>query len=189
MSWMQAADFEARYRREGDPWGYRDRPYERDKYARTLAACGAGPFAAALELGGSIGEFSALLAPRCRRLVSVDASPTAVAAARDRLAALPQAEPRLGTLPGDLPDGHYDLVVASEILYYLAPAALAATLIGLRPRMAAGATLVAVHYEPPGPERPFSAAAVHARLRGLSWLRSRRAERGPGYLLDVLERR
>ena len=43
--------------------------YERHKYAATLAACGAGPFARALELGGSIGVFSALLAPRCERLV------------------------------------------------------------------------------------------------------------------------
>ena len=45
-----------------------------------------GPFADALELGGSIGVFSSLLAPRCDRLTTIDAAPTAVASARRRLA-------------------------------------------------------------------------------------------------------
>jgi hypothetical protein len=39
-------------------------PYELVKYGATLEACGPGPFRAALELGGSIGVFSAQLAPR-----------------------------------------------------------------------------------------------------------------------------
>ena len=67
MSFMTAADFEARYRADPDPWGYLASEYERKKYAATLAACGPGPFACALELGGSIGVFSAMLAPRCDR--------------------------------------------------------------------------------------------------------------------------
>jgi Nodulation protein S (NodS) len=62
---MSATDFEARYRADPDPWGYTGSDYERSKYAATLAACGDGPFAHALELGGSIGVFSALLAPCC----------------------------------------------------------------------------------------------------------------------------
>ena len=70
------AEFEALYRADPDPWGYTHSAYERDKYAATLEACGPGPFAHALELGGSIGVFSALLAPRCRALTTIDAAPT-----------------------------------------------------------------------------------------------------------------
>ena len=77
----------------------------------------------ALELGGSIGVFTALLAPRCRPLVTLDAAPTAVAAARAHLAGVDgagHAEVRLGDDSGvTSPTAPFDLVVASEILYYL----------------------------------------------------------------------
>ncbi len=86
MAWMSPADFEARYRANPDPWRYMTSDYERRKYEATLTACGGGPFADALELGGSIGVFSSLLAPRCDRLTTIDAAPTAVASARRRLA-------------------------------------------------------------------------------------------------------
>ena len=62
MARMSLADFEARYRLDPDPWGYATSEYERDKYEATLAACGEGPFADALELGASIGVFTQLLA-------------------------------------------------------------------------------------------------------------------------------
>ena len=88
------------------------------------------------------------------------------------------------------PDGSFDLVVASEILYYLEPDALAATLARLRDSLADGtARLVAVHWRPPGEERPFTAAEVHALLRGQKWLTPVLAAPTDDYLLDVLERR
>ena len=86
--------FEAQYRAEPDPWGYHRSAYEQAKYAATLAACGPGPFTDALELGGSIGVFSAQLAPRCRRLTTIDFSATAVRRARAALARQPQAQRR-----------------------------------------------------------------------------------------------
>jgi trans-aconitate methyltransferase len=186
---MNALEFEQRYRSEGDPWGYRSSDYEREKYAATLRACGPGPFAEALELGGSIGVFSALLAPRCRQLTTLDFSSTAVAEARRELAPYPHAQARLGEIPAAIPDGPFDLVVASEILYYLEPDALAGTLARLEGVCAAGARLVAVHWRPAGAERPFSAAAVHDALLAEPWLRPLRERSTDAYLLHVLERR
>ena len=119
MRRMTLSDFEARYRADPDPWGYTVSGYERDKYAATLAACGPGPFAHALELGASIGVFSAMLAPRCRRLTTIDAAPTAVELARRRLPTAPGVQIIEASIPAGIPDGPYDLVVASEILYYL----------------------------------------------------------------------
>jgi hypothetical protein len=186
---MTPETFEALYRRNPDPWGYECSPYERDKYAASLAACGPGPFADALELGGSIGVFTLQLAPRCRRLTSVDAAATAVAAARQRLAGEPQVEAVLGELPGAIPDRRFDLVVASEILYYLEPAALTATLERLCARTVRGARLVAVHWRPTGDERPLTAAEVHAQLAARPELGVLSSAPTVDYLLDVLERR
>lgn len=203
MARMSLADFEARYRANPDPWGYTTSDYERRKYDATLAACGSGPFAHALELGASIGVFSEMLAPRCAQLTTIDASPTAVAAALARLAGAPrltletrrrrQAPPNivvlLGTIPAALPDHRFDLVVASEILYYLSGPELARTLERLESCTVPGARLVAVHWRPAGPERPLDAERVHAVLGEQPWLAPLASAHTDDYLLDVLERR
>ncbi len=186
---MRAAEFERRYQQDGDPWNYRSSAYERAKYDATLAAGGSGPFASALELGGSIGVFSARLAGRCAALTTIDGSPTAVAAARTRLAAFPHAHAIIGEIPDAIGPGDHDLVVASEILYYLDEDAMTATLERLGDVLIVGGRLVAVHWRPAGPERPQTAATVHARLRSQTWLRPIADRSTADYLLDVLERR
>jgi SAM-dependent methyltransferase len=189
MSTMTATDFEARYRQDPDPWRYTTSTYERDKYAATLEAVGPGPFSQALELGASIGVFTALLAPRCRSLVTIDFAPTAVQRARERLAATPHVDILRGEIPDAIPPLRYDLVVASEILYYLEPATLSHTLEVLSEVLAPGGRVVAVHWRRPGPERPLTAAQAHEALKGQSWLRSSRSDGTADYLLHVLERR
>ena len=186
---MTLTDFEALYRREPDPWGYETSAYEQAKYDATLAACGPGPFAHALELGASIGVLSARLAPRCRRLDTIDGAPSAVAVAQTRLGALSQVDVRLGTIPDELPAGPWDLVLASEILYYLAPAALDGTLAAIGAGTRPGARIVAVHWRTPGPERPFTADEVHRRLRAAAWARPLDDASTEDYLLDVVARR
>ncbi len=189
MNWMSLADFEARYRSDPDPWGYTESEYEHRKYEATLEACGEGPFGSALELGSSIGVFSAMLAPRCRRLVTVDGAATAVQAARERLASHPQVEVILGEIPEAIPEETFDLIVASEILYYLPPAGLAATLTVLERALAPGAPLVAVHWRPPGPERPFDAESAHELLRDRTQLVTEHRGGSTDYLLEVMRHR
>jgi protein-L-isoaspartate O-methyltransferase len=188
MTHMSGADFEALYRAEPDPWGYTTCAYEQEKYDATLTACGPGPFGRALELGSSIGVFSAALAPRCRTLTTIDSAPTAVAAARARLASLRHVEVMLGSLPEAIPAQPYELVVASEILYYLPAAALDGTLEAVRRDLVSGGRLVAVHWRPEGPERPFSAEDVHLRLRDEPWLSLSSSHPTADYLLDVFQR-
>ena len=189
MSPMTAQDFERRYRHDPDPWQYRRSRYERQKYAATLAACGRGPFRNALELGASIGVFSVQLAPRCQTLTTIDFAPTAVALARSELAPYPHASAIQGRIPDDLPPGPFDLVVASEVLYYLRPDALDGTLGALERSLAPGGRLVCVHWRRTGPDRPLSADQVHAAVCALPWLRQLLSEPSSEYLLDVFERR
>jgi cyclopropane fatty-acyl-phospholipid synthase-like methyltransferase len=186
---MTRADFEARYQANPDPWGYESSEYERRKYDATLEACGNGPYHRALELGSSIGVFSARLAPRCHSLVTVDAAPSAVADARRRLAEVPSVQVLLGAIPDAIPADSFDLVVASEILYYLEADELEATFARLRDVLAPDGRLVAVHWRPAGDERPFTAAEVHALVRRQGWLSPVLSAPTDNYLLDVLERR
>jgi cyclopropane fatty-acyl-phospholipid synthase-like methyltransferase len=155
----------------------------------TLEGCGLGPFKSALELGGAIGEFTELLAPRCERLTRIDVSATAAAMARRRLVDFPRVEVVRGAIPDAIPDREYDLVVASEILYFLSADEFERTLATVRSRLLTGGRLVAVHWRTEESDRLLAAGDVHARLRDDPWLEPLHAEHTPGYMLDVLERR
>lgn len=189
MSPMTAQDFERRYRRDEDPWRYRQSPYERRKYAATLEACGPGPFRNALELGASIGVFSVQLAPRCEALTTVDFAPTAVRLAQSELAPYPHARAIEGRIPDDLPAGPFDLVLASEVLYYLSPDALGRTFAALERTLSHDGRLVCVHWRRTGPDRPLSADEVHEAVLALPWLTQLLSAPSRDYLLDVFERR
>ena len=110
--------FEAMFRRDADPWNYARSPFEAFKRGVLLRACSDRMFGRGLELACANGEASRALARRCLRLLAVDASATAVAEARRRV-----PDPRItfavARLPEEAPFGPFDLIVASEILYYM----------------------------------------------------------------------
>ncbi len=110
--------FEGLYRAESDPWGFATSAYERAKYDATLAALGDERSRQALEVGCAIGVLTARLAVLCDRLLAVDISETALKAAEQRCAALPHVELRRMALPGEAPEGEFDLIVLSEVAYY-----------------------------------------------------------------------
>lgn len=183
------ASFELRYQRHPDPWGFAVDPYERAKYARTIAVLGARRFPRALELGCANGELTALLAPACAGLVALEAAPTAVARAGERFAGVSGVEVRQGLIPEALPDGPWDLVVASEVLYYLGPALLAETITRVVAALEPGGLLLAVHWTGDAASHRLGADEVHASLRAEPRLELERGERHDGYRLDLLRRR
>ena len=114
--------FEQKYRGDIDPWQFRSSDYEREKYQSTIGALSRPRYANALEIGCSIGVFTALLAQRCDAVTAIDASATAIAAAR--AAKIANATFEVGTLPRDFPAGQFDLIVLSEVMYYFVEADL-----------------------------------------------------------------
>ncbi|MBB1091546.1 methyltransferase domain-containing protein [Rhodopseudomonas palustris] len=114
--------FEDKYRSDIDPWRFRSSDYEREKYRSTIGALGRQRFDEALEVGCSIGVLSAQLARHCVALTAIDASSTAIAAAR--AAAPANVSFAVATLPQDFPPGCFDLIVLSEVLYYFSQADL-----------------------------------------------------------------
>jgi O-methyltransferase involved in polyketide biosynthesis len=95
----------------------------------------------------------------------------------------------VGRIPDALPATAHDLVVASEVLYYLTPAELERTLDALEQLLAPGGRLVCVHWRPGGPERPLDAATVHDEVRRQPWLAHTRSASTEEYMLDLLRRR
>ena len=115
---VPVASFEEKYRADDDPWRFASSAYEQRRYALTVAMLPARRFPSAFEPGCSIGELTVRLAQRCDRLLAMDASPTAVARARERCRGLDHVEVAVGELPQAWPAGVFDLVVLSELGYY-----------------------------------------------------------------------
>ncbi len=191
MSRTAPSSFEERFQAAEDPWGFASSAYEQAKYDDTLAALGERDFVSGLELGCAIGVLTARLAERCAHLDALDASPTALARARDRTAGHGDVALHEAVLPEGLdavPGGPWDLVVASEVLYYLDARLLRDLLARLEARMAPGGLLVAVHWTGSAPSHPQHADSVHAALRTRPALRPLRQDVRDGYRVDLLER-
>jgi SAM-dependent methyltransferase len=99
-----------------DPWAFRTSPYEAARFRATRAALPRPRYAHALEIGCGNGELARRIAPQCDAYTGVDAAATALSSAR---AALPRGRFVQAFLPCVLPGGAYDLILLSEILYFL----------------------------------------------------------------------
>lgn len=143
----QADHFERLYRASADPWDYQTSPYEAAKYDATLAALTRPRYACALEAGCSIGVLSARLARRCDRLLAVDLVGRAVEKAALRLGAFPGARALRARLPEGWPQGQYDLIVLSELIYYLSAPGIDALARSVARDARAGAECVIVQYQ------------------------------------------
>lgn len=181
--------FEDLYREHGDPWSFETSPYERAKYDHSLASLPDGQFAWALEVGCANGVLTQRLAPRCRRLLGVDVSATALAQARTRCAALPQVTFEERRLPADAPGGRFDLVLLSEVIYYWDSTDLARMATYLRDALLPGGHVLLVHWTGET-DYPKSGDAAVAELLGLlgDTVTVVRAERRDEYRLDLWRR-
>lgn len=186
---MSAEYFEELYRADPDPWDLAGSDYERAKYAATIAALPARPVGPALEIGCSIGVLSALLAERCDTLRAIDSAPRAVDQARRRLAAVGNVLVERRRAPDELPEGPFDLVVCSEVLYYGDRALLEETWSAVRAAVAPGGSVLAVHWRGPVRHYPLSGEDVHAHLTGHhEGFAHALSQSRPQYLLDRFDR-
>jgi predicted TPR repeat methyltransferase len=177
--------FEGLYAESDDPWNFEASEYEQDKYARTLAVLGERTFRRALEAGASIGVFTEMLADRCEELLAVDVSERAVAAARRRLSGRRNVRVERRTLPEQMPDGPFDLIVASEVLYYFPREEMLTVLRGFERELAHGGILLAVHWRRKTETYPLQGDEVHELLVENTQLPNKETVIEPNYRLDV----
>lgn len=178
-----------------DPWGFEDRWYERRKRDLTVAALPDERYDHAIEPGCAQGLLTRRLAARCDRVTALELVPAVAERARQRCHDLPNVEVRTAALPEHWPPSgrggvavSADLVVASEVLYYLRPVGLERVLTGLDQVLAADGTLLAVHWRGPT-DYPLSGDEVHGRLDEVPWLESVLRLEQDLFRLDVWTRR
>lgn len=186
---LGAAYFDAKYRDNPDPWNFETSTYEADKYAATLAALPKRRYRSAFEIGCSVGVLTAQLARHCERLLAVDVSERALERARQRCHNLPQVQFARMTLPQDFPADSFDLIVMSEVGYYLSHNDLDRARQQITRHLHPGGVLVLVHWTPFVDEYPLTGDTVHEAFLADPALLPVHSERHDLYRLDVLERR
>ncbi|MEK7949565.1 trifunctional glycosyltransferase/class I SAM-dependent methyltransferase/polysaccharide deacetylase [Luteolibacter soli] len=120
-SGVQAHDghhFEALFASGEDPWDYTN-DYEQVKYEQTLSLLPDGPIPDALELACAEGHFTVQFAGRTGNLLAMDISQIALSRAAKRCSAFDHIRYGHCDLIRDEIPGMYDLVVCSEVLYYV----------------------------------------------------------------------
>lgn len=177
--------FERLYARSDDPWRISDGWYEQRKRALTLAVLPRPRFEVAFEPGCSNGELTAALATRCDRLVAWDVVDDAVSRTRQRTATLPGVEVGAGALPDDWPDEQADLIVLSEVGYYLGEPELIRAVEQAIERLTAHGILLAVHWRHDAPDYPLTGDRVHELVAARPGLSRTAAYRDEDVLIEV----
>lgn len=109
------------YADTSDPWGFEQSAYEQEKFAATRNALSRPYYQAILELGCGNGQLALHLSNVTNRYVGMDAVEKALEAARQ---AVPTGTFLVGYYPCPLPAETFELLVLSEILYFLDHAGL-----------------------------------------------------------------
>ena len=135
-----------------EPWRERERDLIKERQ-RAIEILSHRRYHRALDVGCSVGAFTARLAPLCEELLAVDVDEWAVAAAKERLASFSHVRVERRTLPEERPEGPFDLIVAAEVLYYWPKDTLLAALRYFEEVLAPDGTLLVAHGRVPSRRR------------------------------------
>jgi SAM-dependent methyltransferase len=192
---LTPAAFEQFYAKEHDPFGFDSSPYEAGKFAHLIEALDGRRYGRALEIGCSVGSFTEKLADVCDEVVGTDISQAAVDRTRQRLRGRSNVRIERLTFPAEQPQGTFDLIVCSDVLYYLSDRDLPPAIKLLAGLVRPGGSLLALHYL--GDAGGLTTGGkVHDRLlEQLSGFTSERSQtltgvgpHGAGYRLDRFDR-
>ena len=187
----EPAHFQKLYEASPDPWHYHDSAYEIAKRDATVAALGDRRFVAALEVGCAIGVLTRQLAAHCDRVLGVDFVPQALDTARATCAGLPNVSFRAVRVPAEWPDGAFDLIVLSEVLYFLSDADNAALAALCHGCLAPGGEILLVNWLEKSSDDPCSGDDAAKRFidRAAPWSVVSFQRRTDRYRIDRLSPR
>ncbi len=182
VSRVDADHLERLYADTDDPWQFRTSAYETAKFAATREALARPRYRSALEVGCGNGELARRLAPLCDSYHGVDAVERALVAARR---AVPAGTFSRMMLPARLPEGAHDLIVLSEILYFLDAEGIAALAREIDARWLDADLLCVTWLGPSG--NPLQGEEAFRLFRSASKRDFRRAAATPHYRIDIAE--
>ncbi|MBV6822093.1 class I SAM-dependent methyltransferase [Pseudomonas sp. PD9R] len=156
--------FEDMFSASDDPWSFRTRWYEKRKRELTLASLPRQRYQRVFEPACANGELSALLAGRSEALLCQDINETAVSLARVRLRDHANVRVEQARIPGDWPEGHFDLIVLSEVGYFLDPGEWLQVIEKTRSSLSPNGAVLACHWLHPIEGCSQDGREVHAAL-------------------------
>ncbi|MER5777405.1 class I SAM-dependent methyltransferase [Streptomyces sp. NPDC002039] len=176
------------YRHAEDPWHLAERWYERRKYDLTVAALPQERYRRAFEPACSVGELTHRLAARCDGILACDRVAAAVETARRRNSGHAHVDIRQMTVPAQWPEGTFDLVVLSELLYYLDPPTVRTLLDHVLAALEPGGTLVSAHWNHAVPEHLSTGSDIARGLAETPGLRLLADHREEDFVLQIHHR-
>jgi SAM-dependent methyltransferase len=185
--------FETVYAGHVDPWSLASEP-ERRKHAETLSVLGDRRFDRVLEVGCGEGLLTNMLSSLATELVAVDISQIALDRAAAACAGLENISfQRLDIVEDPLPAG-FDLVVCSEVLYYVGVEDLPAVTAKIVDALVPGGLLLDAHLNvtkenPTGIPLAFGAETIAAAFLASGRLSVVDEVSGPVYGISLFERR
>lgn len=184
---LPASYFDDCYAGDPDPWRFATSPYEQEKYAATLDALPRARYASALEVGCSIGVLTEALAERCDTLFGIDLAERALDQARVRCERLLHVCFERAQVPDQWPDGSFDLILLSEVVYFLDLVDVERLVARVRGCLRTGGEVVLVHWTGET-HYPLSGdeAADRFIAAAATFLRPLRGTRTDAYRLDIL---
>ncbi|MDQ0740220.1 SAM-dependent methyltransferase [Pseudomonas sp. W4I3] len=180
--------FDQMFAGNDDPWAFRQRWYEQRKRAVSLAVLTRAHYASIFEPGCANGELSADLAARCDRLLCCDTASAAVTLAKKRLAGFSNVLVEQRRLPEQWPSEQFELIVLSELCYYLDAADLERLIDRCLEALAENGQLLACHWRAPIEGCPQTAEQVHALLHQRLRLHAVVRHHEEDFLLDLWSR-
>jgi SAM-dependent methyltransferase len=163
---------------------------ERTRYRFLLHALGDRDLGRTLELGCSIGVLTAMLAERSTRVIATDISAVVLDTARERLqeSGHTQVELRQAELPGGVPEGPFDTIVASEVLCYLRADEAAEAGANMAAALAPGGRLLVAHTRGYFPKHAISSDHATRQVARAPGLRSVKRWSGRELRAELFER-
>ena len=115
----------------------------------------------------------------------LDANETAIQLARQRLHAYPHVQVLQRIVPDHLPQQKFQLIVISEILYYLDPAALQQVLAWLHTALELGGCILSCHWRAPIAGFSLNGEEVHRQLKAQLKYKHNLSVQDSDFLVDL----
>ena len=173
-----------------DPWNFETSVYEKAKYLVSMQALDKIMYKNVFEVGCSIGILSEMLAIRTENLLAVDASEAPLAKARHRLMKYPNVVIEKMNVPAEFITTPSDLIVLSEVAYYLNNDDLKILREKTIQQLEKGGQLLMVHWTPFVHDYPQTGDRVHEYFLELEnkELKHLLHQRYETYRLDLFEK-
>lgn len=189
----QLQHFEQLYQAAADPWEVQTKWYERRKRQLLLAALPHEHYRHVFEPGCGNGETTLALLERCQQLTAADFSESAVQLCQARVDAQDSHRLHLQTLhipaqwPAVPPEG-FDLLVVSELAYYLNDEELVHFSQQCLSSLATGGHLLMCHWRHAASDRLQSTEALHRQMEATAPLERMVEHSEKDFLLHVWEK-